>query len=211
MTESLGLLETTGLTPTLAAIDAMEKAAAIRVLQCELNDFCGVCTKIAGKTADVMTAMEAGRAVADQMGGQAVADVIPHCDAEAMKAIVSPPEHSPLIQQDAVFFPVFEPSSTEARLAMSQNDAHALGVIETQGFTAVLEAIDTACKAANVEVVGKEKLGGGYITVVIRGDLSAVTAAVEAGKAKVEGLGKLIAAHVLARPSPAVLALLPKL
>ncbi len=211
MSEALGLLECMGLAPTLAAVDAMEKAADIRVLQCELNDFYGVCTKITGKTAAVLTAIEAGRRVAEQMGGRPLADVIPHPDAEGLKAIVSPPEHNPLIQQDVVFFPVFEPSSTEARLAMSQNDTHALGLIETQGFTAVFEAIDTACKAANVEVVGKEKLGGGYVTVIVRGDLSAVTAAVEAGKAKVEGLGKLIAAHVVARPSPAVLALLPKL
>ena len=94
---------------------------------------------------------------------------------------------------------------------MSETTSFALGLIETQGFTAVFEAIDTACKAANVEVIGKEKLGGGYVTIVIRGDLSAVTAAVEAGKEKVEGLGKLIAAHVIARPSPAALTLLPKL
>ena len=87
----------------------------------------------------------------------------------------------------------------------------ALGLIETQGFTAVYEAIDRACKAANVEIVGKEKLGGGYITIVIKGDVAAVRAAVEAGKAHVEGLGKLIAAHVIPRPSDAVLALLPKL
>ena len=93
---------------------------------------------------------------------------------------------------------------------MSQSSSFALGLIETQGFTAVFEAIDTACKAANVEVIGKEKLGGGYITIIIRGELSAVTAAVEAGQVKVDGLGKLIAAHVIARPSLAVLALLPK-
>ncbi|MCU0708710.1 MAG: BMC domain-containing protein [Pirellula sp.] len=86
----------------------------------------------------------------------------------------------------------------------------ALGFIETQGFTAVFEAIDTACKAASVEVVGKEKLGGGYVTVVIRGDVAAVNAAVEAAKPKVEGLGKLIACHVIARPSTAALSLLPK-
>ena len=49
----------------------------------------------------------------------------------------------------------------------------ALGLIETQGFTAVFEAIDTACKAANVEVIGREKLGGGYITVLIKGDVAA--------------------------------------
>jgi ethanolamine utilization protein EutM len=93
---------------------------------------------------------------------------------------------------------------------MSQANGQALGFIETQGFTAVFEAIDTACKAASVEVVGKEKLGGGYVTIVIRGDVAAVNAAVEAAKPKVEGLGKLIAAHVIARPSTAALALLPK-
>jgi microcompartment protein CcmL/EutN len=87
----------------------------------------------------------------------------------------------------------------------------ALGFIETQGFTAVFEAVDTACKAANVEVVGKEKLGGGYVTVVIRGDVAAVNAAVAAGRTKVEGLGTLIAAHVIPRPSDTVLSLLPKL
>jgi microcompartment protein CcmL/EutN len=88
--------------------------------------------------------------------------------------------------------------------------SYALGLIETQGFTAVFEAIDSACKAANVEVVGKEKLGGGYVTVIVRGDVAAVKAAIEAGKTKVAGLGKLIAAHVIPRPSEAVLGLLPK-
>ena len=67
---------------------------------------------------------------------------------------------------------------------MANENPFALGFIETQGFTAVFEAIDTACKAANVEVVGKEKLGGGYVTVVVKGDLAAVTAAIEAGKAE---------------------------
>jgi microcompartment protein CcmL/EutN len=90
---------------------------------------------------------------------------------------------------------------------MNEPAPFAIGMIETQGLTAVFEAIDTACKAANVEVIGREKLGGGYITVLIKGD---VAAAVEAGKAKVDGLGKLIAAHVIARPSPSLLALLPK-
>ena len=90
------------------------------------------------------------------------------------------------------------------------NEQFAIGLIETQGFTAVMEAIDTACKAANVEVIGKDKLGGGYITVMIKGDVAAVKAAIEAGQEKVGALGKLIAAHVIARPSPAVLSLLPK-
>jgi microcompartment protein CcmL/EutN len=93
---------------------------------------------------------------------------------------------------------------------MADSPTFALGFIETQGFTAVFEAIDSACKAANVEVLAKEKLGGGYITVIIKGDVAAVNAAVEAGKAKVGSLGKLIAAHVIARPSGNVLTLLPK-
>ena len=92
---------------------------------------------------------------------------------------------------------------------MADNARKALGFIETQGFTAVFEAIDQACKAANVEVVGKEKLGGGYVTVIIRGDVAAVKAAVEAGQQNVESLGKLIAVHVIARPSANVLSLLP--
>ena len=215
MSEALGLLETIGLTPTLVALDAMEKAADVRLIQCELNDFYGVATKIAGPVAAVSTAIEAGRRIAEQMGGQPVADVIPLSDPEAMKAIVSPREYNPLIEQDVVFFPNYESAGAAAlpalkESAMSQDTSFALGLIETQGFTAVFEAIDTACKAANVEVVGKEKLGGGYVTIIIRGDLSAVTAAIDAGRPKVEGLGKLIAAHVIARPSASVLALLPR-
>ena len=92
---------------------------------------------------------------------------------------------------------------------MSNEPPYAIGLIETQGFTAVIEALDCACKAANVDVIGKEKLGGGYITILIKGDVAAVKSAVEAGQARVDGLGKLIAAHVIARPSPAVLSLLP--
>lgn len=215
MSEAIGLLEVTGLTATLVAVDVMEKAAGVRLIQCELNDSYGVVAKLAGPVAAVASAIEAGRAAAGRLGGRPTAAVLPRGDAEALRAIVSPPEFNPLIQQDVVFFPNYQPAASRTRPAamgadMSQETAFALGLIETQGFTAVFEAIDTACKVANVEVVGKEKLGGGYVTVIIRGELSAVTAALEAGQARVEGLGKLIAAHVIARPSAAVLALLPR-
>ena len=92
---------------------------------------------------------------------------------------------------------------------MQDQASFAVGLIETQGFTAVFEAIDTAVKTAAVEVLAREKLGGGYITVVIKGDVAAVRAAVDAGSAKVNGLGRLIAAHVIPSPSQAVLSLLP--
>jgi microcompartment protein CcmL/EutN len=211
--KTLGILETTGLTPALAALDVMAKAAEIRVVQAELNDFLGVCLKFLGETAAVETAIAAGLRVAEQMGGQPVADCIPLPDPRAWAAIESPREFNPLIQQDVVVFPDYQRVSgpvTSQEPAMAATKSYALGLIETQGFTAVFEAIDTACKAANVEVVGKEKLGGGYVTVIIRGDVAAVNAAIAAGQAKVEGLGKLIAAHVIPRPSESILSLLPK-
>ena len=220
--ESLGVLETTGFTPALVALDVMDKRAGVQLVQLELNDFLGVCLKVTGSMASVTEAIAAGYRVAEQMGGSPVANVIGRPDARAWPAIESPAEFNPLIQQAVVVtpvplweaFPLWEAKSDdkereEAAVPASSN--FALGLIETQGFTAVFEAIDSACKAANVEVVGKEKLGGGYVTVIIKGDVAAVKAAVEAGREKVEGLGTLIAAHVIARPSAAALCLLPKL
>jgi microcompartment protein CcmL/EutN len=205
------MLETTGLTPALVALDTMHKSADIRVLQAELNDLLGVCVKIVGSTDAVATAIEAGRLVAEQMGGRPACDVIRRPDREAWKAIESAREFNPLIQQDVVTLPSYEvvPSGERKETAVSNASHFALGFIETQGFTAVFEAIDSACKAANVEVIGKEKLGGGYVTVVIKGDVAAVKAAIDAGQGQVEGLGKLIAAHVIPRPSESVLSLLP--
>jgi ethanolamine utilization protein EutM len=149
------------------------------------------------------------------MRGQPVTAVLTHTAPSAMAGILSASEFNPLIQQDVVFeLAARDPTENGPDIQLDNMNAPnptALGFIETQGFTAIFEAIDTACKAANVEVVAKEKLGGGYVTVVIQGELSAVTAAVAAGQAKVEGLGKLVAAHVVARPSSAVLKLLPKL
>jgi microcompartment protein CcmL/EutN len=207
------MLETTGFTPAMAALDVMAKTATIRVLQAELNDLLGVCVKIQGTVAAVEAAIAAGRTVAEQMGGRPAVDVIASPDQRAWPAMESRPEFNPLIQQDVVILPEYEPvvrTPGNEEQAVAKSTSYALGLIETQGFTAVFEAIDSACKAANVEVVGKEKLGGGYVTVVIRGDVAAVKAAVEAGRSRVDGLGKLIAAHVIPRPSEAVLGLLPK-
>lgn len=209
---ALGMLETTGYTPAMVAMDAMEKSAPIRVIQAEVNDFLGIIIKLAGSPDQVSIALEVGYRVATQMGGRPVKDVINRPDAEAWKAIESPAENNPLIQQDVVHFPIETTTDKQDRSEqpiVSQSTSFALGFIETQGFTAVFEAIDTACKAASVEVLGKEKLGGGYVTVVIKGDVAAVNAAIEAAKGKVDGLGTLIAAHVIPRPSESVLALLP--
>ena len=210
--EALGILEVTGFTPAMVALDRMDKAADIRLLQSESNDFYGVVLKVVGGVAAVRAAIDAGHAAAEQMSGKPVSTVIPRPDDGAWTAIESPPESSPLLMQPVVKTPNYEAygSLTSKELNVAETPSFALGFIETQGFTAVFEAIDSACKAANVEVLGKEKLGGGYITVIVKGDVAAVKAAIESGTAKVQGLGKLIAGHVIARPSAAVLALLPK-
>jgi ethanolamine utilization protein EutM len=92
---------------------------------------------------------------------------------------------------------------------MTHEDA--IGLIETQGLVGIIEAADVMCKAANVEIVGKESVGGGYVTVMVKGDVAAVKAAVDAGAAAVARIGgKLVLAHIIARPHDGVSALLPK-
>ena len=204
---ALGLLEVKSWTATMAALDAAEKAGEIRVLQAEINDLYGACVKFTGTTSDVEAALAAGRAMAEMMKADAVTDLIPAPAPASRPAYDARPEFSPLIEQDVVVIP--NPKTNQER-NVSEQAPFAIGMIETQGLTAVIEAIDTAVKAANVEVLGREKLGGGYITVLIKGDVAAVKAAIDAGREKVEGLGKLIAAHVIPRPSTAVLSLLPK-
>src|SRR5436190_24322844 len=76
----------------------------------------------------------------------------------------------------------------------------ALGVIETKGFVAMVEAADGMVKAARVELVGYEKTGGGYVTAIVRGDVAAVKAATEAGARQAEKVGEVVSVHVIARP-----------
>lgn len=78
--------------------------------------------------------------------------------------------------------------------------AEALGMIECRGFAAMVEAADAMVKAAKVELVHYEKTGGGYVTAIVRGDVAAVKAAVEAGARNAEKVGEVIAVHVIPRP-----------
>jgi ethanolamine utilization protein EutM len=76
----------------------------------------------------------------------------------------------------------------------------ALGMIETRGFVAMVEASDAMVKAARVKLVGYEKIGGGYVTALVRGDVAAVRAATEAGSAAAAKVGELVSVHVIPRP-----------
>ena len=85
-----------------------------------------------------------------------------------------------------------------------------LGMIETRGLTAAIEAADAMVKAAEVTLVGTEKIGSGLVSVMVRGDVGAVKAAVEAGAAAANRLGEVIATHVIPRPHADVEKILPK-
>ena len=87
----------------------------------------------------------------------------------------------------------------------------ALGMVETRGLVAAVEAADAMVKAANVTLIGSEKIGSGLVTVMVRGDVGAVKAAVEAGGSAASKLGEVIALHVIPRPHNDVEKLLPVL
>ena len=87
---------------------------------------------------------------------------------------------------------------------------NALGMIETRGLVGAIEAADAMVKAANVTLVGKEHIGGGLVTVMVRGDVGAVKSATDAGAAAAERVGELVSVHVIPRPHSEVELILPK-
>lgn len=86
----------------------------------------------------------------------------------------------------------------------------ALGMVETRGLVGAIEAADAMVKAAKVTLLGKEKIGGGFVTVMVRGDTGAVKAATDAGAAAAEKVGELVSVHVIPRPHAEVESILPQ-
>ncbi|MCB0155785.1 MAG: ethanolamine utilization microcompartment protein EutM [Anaerolineae bacterium] len=87
----------------------------------------------------------------------------------------------------------------------------ALGMVETKGLVGAIEAADAMVKAANVRLIGKEQIGGGYVTVMVRGDVGAVKAATDAGAAAAKRVGELVSVHVIPRPHSDVEGILPQI
>ena len=204
---AVALLEIHSLGAALVVLDRVEKSALVQVLQAELNDAYGLFLKLTGDSAAVRFATDTAREVAATMQVALTAEVLDAPAAGTWTVLESPPEYQPLLEQEVVFTP--------GHRALSMTDKNptteALGLIETQGFTAVTAATDAACKTAAIRVIAKEKLGGGYITVIFAGDVAAVTAAVEAGRQAAEAVGKLVSAYVIARPSEGVGQILTRL
>ncbi len=86
----------------------------------------------------------------------------------------------------------------------------ALGMVETKGLVGAVEAADAMVKAANVELIGREQVGGGLVTVMVRGDVGAVKAATDAGAAAAARVGELLSVHVIPRPHAEVEMILPR-
>jgi microcompartment protein CcmL/EutN len=197
----LALLEVSNLTPSLLVADHAAKAAGVRIVGIESTDSPAQCIILEGEVDAVQAAGEAGVALAQRMGATSLLTILSGPRAEVVRLAHAKPVYSPLLE-------IFD-----ARIPREDHmtTPDAIGLLETQGLVAALHATDEMLKSASVTLVGKEKIGAAYVTIVVRGDVAAVQAAIAAGKQTVERLGgKLILADVIPRPHQELLALLPK-
>lgn len=102
-----------------------------------------------------------------------------------------------------------DPGKREKQGGSHMANTNALGMVETKGLVGAIEAADAMVKSANVQLVGKETVGGGLVTIMVRGDVGAVQAATDAGAAAAEKVGELISVHVIPRPHAEVDGILP--
>ena len=205
--KALGFAEIPFFSLTAVVADQVVKAAQVRLLGIETTGNENLMLKLQGDVASVEMALAFAARRTRELGSEAVVRCLSRPEAALDPLIHFPNANNPLYGGRDQFLPT--DFSERKNLSMNTNP-QALGILETQGLTAVLEATDKMLKAANVTLVGKEKIGAAYVTVIVKGDVAAVTAAVDAGAKAVGKLGKLIAAHVIARPHEDLIALLPK-
>jgi carbon dioxide concentrating mechanism protein CcmO len=203
---ALGFIEIQFLSITLLVADEVVKAAGVRLLGIESTGNPSLLVRLEGEVAAVQVALDRAESFATSLGARIVASCLSRPEAGFTPMVHFPNAANPLYGGRDQFLPTDFPATNQTIM----NKQEALGIIETQGLTAVLEATDAMLKSANVTLVGKEKIGAAYVTVIVRGDVAAVKAAVDAGAKAVGDLGKLIAAHVIARPHDDLAALLPK-
>jgi len=138
----------------------------------------------------------------------------PSSPPEAATAPGDPPSIVNLPPEPKAALPPAAPpsqSTQQEEQKMADINMIALGMVETKGLVGAIEAADAMVKAANVKLIGKEKIGAGYVTVMVRGDVGAVKAATDAGAAAAQRVGELVSVHVIPRPHNDVEAILPSL
>lgn len=240
MRACVGILEVMGLGPSIVSADAAVKAADVHLTGMELNHLGGMTMKVVGSVGDIESAIQAGKRAAEKLHAHISDTVRPRFPDQADELIYSKQQYIPIIEggdhmlpnetneerhgnpacrsaetakrQDgeATEPPKHDNTPEQGASEMADQIDFALGLIETQGLTGMIEAADAALKAANVTLVGKEKIGAAYVTIMVKGDVAAVTAAVEAGGQAASQVGKLISTHVIPRPHAELATLLPQ-
>jgi len=203
MSAPVGLIEIASWSLSALLADGACRQSPVRLLGMEATGGDSVLVKISGAQAAVESALEWCVDEARRLGVLAVTTQLSRPESALSGVLFSPNIVHPLYSHREQFLPTDHPKKPMT----NPNDA--IGILETQGLAAMLEAADVMLKAANVTLVGKEKIGAAYVTIVIRGEVAAAKAAIEAGALAAAPLGKVIAAHVIARPHPDFLALLP--
>lgn len=204
---NLATIEVYGLSPALVIADAVVKAANVSIVGVEGDAGRQCLVKMVGDAANCRRAVEVAEKVAQGMGAQYVTALrLNFADNTDVPLVNTGQEYSPIAEANLHLLPKIRDSTS----AEERPNMQAIGLLETQGLTGVIEGADAMVKAANVEIIGKEKIGAAHVTVMIRGDVAAVNAAIEAGKLAAEKVGTLVAAHVIARPHQELAKLLPQ-
>lgn len=205
---SLGILDVSGLAPAFVVADAATKAAPVCLVDAEINHLGGTTLKLTGETAAVASALLAGHSAATALRVACQTTALPAFPAEAA-CLAEPTEEINALLADREHVKRRRQSLGEVKEGTDMETVSALGFIETKGLIGMMEAADAMLKAAQVQLVGKEKIGAAYVTVMVKGDVAAVKAAVDAGAVAAQSAGELVGSHVIARPHPELMALLP--
>jgi len=200
----LGGLEVAFISVTALVADAAAKAAQVRILGYEPTGVETILIRLAADSPeDLRNALDTGKARGLELGVPEPSKVLLARPDEASRQLNDNPNTiNPIYEGREEMRPDDHPTDPTMK-------NQALGILETQGLTAALEGTDAMLKAADVHLVGKEKIGAAYVAIMISGDVAAVQAAVDAGRGAVGDLGKLIAAHVVSRPHDELIPLLP--
>lgn len=196
--KAIGFIETKGLVGNIEATDAMLKAADVEFLGSVALGAGLVAVVVTGEVASVKASVEAGQEAASRVGELICTNVIARPHADIVK--IMPPKG-----------PAAGGSLPEDATVEEAPLVSALGMVETYGYTANIQAADAMLKAADVTLVGQERIGAGLVTVFVQGDVGAVKAAVEAGQECGARIGEIISAHVIPRPHTGVTECMPEL
>lgn len=204
--QGLAFIETPFFSITAVVADEVLKNSDVTLLGFDTSGNEEIIMRLRGPIGALEAAVDAAGTCARRLGVKCLSARLARPHEHFDHFYQSPNAINPLYGGRDQFLPTDHPKPDTT---MSSN-IPALGILETQGLTAILEATDAMLKAADVKLVGKEKIGAAYVTIIVRGDVAAVKAAVDAGARAAAPLGKVIAAHVIARPHEELLALLPK-